>query len=132
MLRQKGHTMQTRSALSSKPTIILHTGTHRVFFGGRECGLTRQEYDLLETLACHQDIALSRSQLLDLAWGYGFPGDTRTVDVHIGRLRRKLDLAEELQTVYGHGYRLCSGRVMVVLHREGQTGKIRRDRQCLR
>lgn len=104
------------------PTIILHTGTHRVFVGGAECALTPREYDLLEALARHQNMALSRTQLLGLAWGYDVPGDTRTVDVHIGRLRRKLGLSRELQTVYGVGYRLQSGRVLLILHRENRPG----------
>lgn len=78
----------------------------RVFCGGREVVLTPQEYALLETLIVNRNLALSREKLLAIAWGYDYEGETRTVDVHINRLRRKLGLAEQIQTVYKVGYRL--------------------------
>ncbi len=78
----------------------------RVFCGGREAVLTPQEYALLETLIVNRNLALSREKLLAIAWGYDYEGETRTVDVHINRLRRKLGLAEQIQTVYKVGYRL--------------------------
>ena len=68
--------------------------------------LTYQEFELLRTLIVHKNIALSREQLLNLAWGQDFLGDIRTVDVHIQRLRRKLHLEDSIQTVYKLGYRL--------------------------
>jgi len=69
-----------------------------------EC--TPREYDLLEALIINRNIALSREKLLELAWGYDYMGDTRTVDVHIQRLRKKLSLEDHIVTVYKMGYRL--------------------------
>ncbi len=54
----------------------------------------------------NRNIALSREKLLELAWGYDFEGDTRTVDVHIQKLRKKLGLEDRIKTVYKLGYRL--------------------------
>ena len=69
--------------------------------------LRTQEFDLLLTLTRHPGIVLSRDQLLDLAWGYEYYGNTRTVDVHIGHLRKKLqDSQVRIETVTGVGYKL--------------------------
>ncbi|NQS92156.1 MAG: response regulator transcription factor [Chloroflexi bacterium] len=66
-----------------------------------------QEFDLLYTLARHPGIVLSRNQLLDLAWGYDYYGNTRTVDVHIGHLRKKLaDSRVMIETITKVGYKL--------------------------
>lgn len=67
-----------------------------------------KENELLEVLIRNRNIALSREKLLDLVWGYEFDGGTRTVDVHIQRLRRKLRLEDHIKTVYKLGYRLES------------------------
>lgn len=69
-----------------------------------EC--TPKEYELLEVLVRNRNIALSREKLLELAWGYDYEGDTRTVDVHIQKLRKKLGLENRIKTVYKLGYRL--------------------------
>ena len=79
---------------------------HRVSRAGHELLLTPREFALLAVLVTHCDTALSRSQLLEAAWGYAFIGESRTVDVHINRLRRKLGLQNDIQTVYKVGYRL--------------------------
>lgn len=79
---------------------------HRVWRAGREVELTPREYALLETLVRNRNIALTRSQLLADAWGYDYIGESRTVDVHINRVRRKLGLQHEIQTVFKVGYRL--------------------------
>lgn len=71
---------------------------------GTPVELTRQEFDLLLCLAEHQGIALSRDRLLELAWGHAHPGATRTVDVHVQRLREKLG-DHRIRTVPGIGYR---------------------------
>lgn len=71
-----------------------------------EIELAKQEFDLLEILIRNRNIALSREKLLDLAWGYDYMGDTRTVDVHITKLRKKLNLEQYIKTVYKTGYRL--------------------------
>ena len=68
--------------------------------------LAKQEFSLLETLLLNRNIALSREKLLELAWGYDYMGDTRTVDVHITKLRKKLRLEKQIKTVYKTGYRL--------------------------
>ncbi|MCP4539335.1 MAG: winged helix-turn-helix transcriptional regulator, partial [Chloroflexi bacterium] len=68
-----------------------------------------KEFDLLLTLAEHQGIVLSREQLLNLVWGYDFYGETRTIDVHIAQLRKRLTNASaEIETVLGVGYKLVS------------------------
>ncbi len=73
---------------------------------GKEVELAKQEFSLLETLLLNRNIALSREKLLELAWGYDYMGDTRTVDVHITKLRKKLRLEKQIKTVYKTGYRL--------------------------
>lgn len=78
----------------------------RVVKAGQEIALTPTEYQLLETLLRNQNIAMSREKLLELVWGYEFEGDTRTVDVHITKLRKKLGLENTIRTVYKIGYRL--------------------------
>lgn len=82
----------------------IHYGARKAWYGGEELSLTAQEYDLLRVLVSQRHIALSREQLLRLAWGYDYAGETRTVDVHIQRLRHKLDPGC-IQTVYKFGYR---------------------------
>lgn len=74
--------------------------------GGREVALTPQEYNLLEVLVQNKNIALSREKLLELAWGYDYEGETKTVDVHIQKLRKKLGLEQEIKTITKLGYRL--------------------------
>jgi len=74
--------------------------------GNKEIKLTSQEYELLEALAINRNIALSREKLLDIAWGMDYYGDFRTVDVHIRRLRKKLELENNIKTVFKYGYRL--------------------------
>ena len=78
----------------------------KVIVDGAEMELARQEFELLEVLILNRNIALSREKLLELAWGYDFMGDTRTVDVHITKLRKKLKLENYIKTVYKTGYRL--------------------------
>ncbi len=82
----------------------------RVLVGEREVELAPKELDLLTFLATHPGRVFKRDQLLDAIWGLDYYGDTRTVDVHIRRLREKLDVLEhpdwELKTVWGVGYRL--------------------------
>ena len=80
---------------------------HRVRRAGCELCLTPREFALLAVLVTHCDKALSRSQLLEAAWGYAFIGESRTVDVHINRLRRKLEgagLPGFIATKKGVGY----------------------------
>jgi two-component system alkaline phosphatase synthesis response regulator PhoP len=77
----------------------------------REVTLTRKEYDLLALLIQSRGRVLTRDVLLDRVWGYDYAGETRTVDVHIRKLRKKLGRAaeEHIETVIGVGYRFRSG-----------------------
>ncbi len=78
----------------------------KVFKQGAEVNLKPKEFDLLSALVKNRNIALSREKLLEIVWDYDYEGDTRTVDVHIQKLRKKLDIEERLKTVYKTGYRL--------------------------
>ena len=73
---------------------------------GKEILLKPMEYDLLVMLAKNKNIALSRERLLHGVWGVDYAGETRTVDVHIGQLRRKLGLENHIKTISKMGYRL--------------------------
>ena len=64
------------------------------------------EFELLAILAKNKNIAISRNDLLSLVWGVNYLGETRTVDVHIGQLRKKLDLHDVIKTITKIGYRL--------------------------
>jgi two-component system, OmpR family, alkaline phosphatase synthesis response regulator PhoP len=83
---------------------------HEVRLGEARVQLRPKEFDLLALLARHPGRVFQRSELLDLVWGYDFPGYTRTVDVHVQQLREKLAAAQitdpSIQTVWGVGYRL--------------------------
>jgi DNA-binding response OmpR family regulator len=96
-----------------EPPDVLQAGGVEVDVGRREARvdgtvvpLATREFDLLRYLAENAGLALSRQQILDAVWGYGWYGDERTVDVHIRQLRKKLGDALPLATVWGVGYRL--------------------------
>ncbi len=78
----------------------------RVYKGGEEVILTPKEYELLEVFINNRNLALSREKLINLVWQFDYEGDTRTVDIHVQRLRQKLGISDRLQTVYKVGYRL--------------------------
>jgi len=93
---------------------VLEDGSLRLDLAGREVQvdgatvvLTRKEFDLLADLLRHRGRVLTRERLLERVWGYDYPGETRTVDVHVRRLRQKLGAAVEarIETVVGVGYR---------------------------
>lgn len=84
--------------------------SHQVFRSGQLVECTPKEFELLEVLVNNRNIALSREKLLELVWGFDFEGDTRTVDVHIQKLRRKLGWEDRIKTVYKLGYRLETRR----------------------
>ncbi len=86
--------------------LCVNFNSREVLYCGETVDLTPQEYALLEALIINRNLALSRDKLLKLAWGFDFLGDTRTVDVHIQKLRKKLGLADRLKTIYKLGYRL--------------------------
>jgi len=78
-----------------------------VHLKGRLVELRTQEFEVLLVLVQHKSLVLTREQLLNLAWGYDFYGQTRTVDVHVGQLRQKLtDSSVRIETITGVGYKL--------------------------
>ena len=77
-----------------------------VFRNNKNVEMTAQEFELLKVLIQNKNLALSREKLLESAWGYDYYGDTRTVDMHIQRLRKKLGWDDIIVTVYKYGYRL--------------------------
>ena len=85
---------------------VVYLDEHTVALCGKPVDLTNREFELLSVLIHNCNLALSREKLLDLAWGYDYFGDTRTVDVHITKLRKKLKLENHIKTVYKLGYRL--------------------------
>ena len=85
--------------------LSLDADRHQATLAGEELVLTAQEFALLHALMRSPDAALTREELLRTAWGYQTAGETRTVDVHVQRLRRKLGPGC-IETVYKHGYRL--------------------------
>jgi DNA-binding response OmpR family regulator len=90
----------------TRGSITVDRGARRVTASGQEVHLTRKEFDLLVALMDSRDRVLTRSHLLDRVWGYDHPGETRTVDVHVRKLRQKLgDAQEHIETVVGVGYR---------------------------
>ena len=93
-------------AVVSLGDIAIDVSRREVRVAGTLVALTTREFDLLQWMSGHQGFVLSRQQLLDGAWGSGWFGDARTVDVHVAQLRRKLGDALPLSTVRGVGYRL--------------------------
>jgi DNA-binding response OmpR family regulator len=86
--------------------VTVNLSNRVVTVGGAVAELSHREFELLEVLIKNQNIALSRDKLLELAWGYDYLGETRTVDNHIQKLRSKLGWEERIKTVYKLGYRL--------------------------
>ncbi|MBP2000137.1 DNA-binding response OmpR family regulator [Paenibacillus shirakamiensis] len=85
---------------------VVNLNSRVVTIEGNEIELTLREYELLEILIKNKNIALSRDKLLAMAWDYEYCGETRTVDVHIQKLRKKLNWEHRIKTVYKLGYRL--------------------------
>ena len=92
----------------SAGNVRLSLDTREVFVGDQPVDVRTKEFDLLAALMQNQGKALSREQLLNLAWGFDFFGETRTVDVHIAHLRKKLAHSNlSIETVWGIGYKLA-------------------------
>ncbi len=99
---------------SEKPKVIeiaglrLDSESRRVFVNGKEINLTAKEFDVLELLVYNPNKVYSRENLLNIVWGYEYPGDVRTVDVHIRRLREKIEENPSdpryVHTKWGVGY----------------------------
>ena len=96
------------SKVIKKGDLKLDCESRRVFSKDREINLTAKEFDLLELLAHNPNKVYSREDLLNLVWGYEYPGDARTVDVHIRRLREKIEAnpsdPKYVYTKWGVGY----------------------------
>jgi len=97
---------QKNSTTFSLDDVIVDLVGRTATVNGTDIDLSPQEFGLLETLIKNRNIALSREKLLDLAWGYDYAGDTRTVDTHIQKLRSKLKWENRIKTIYKLGYRL--------------------------
>jgi DNA-binding response OmpR family regulator len=102
-----------RSQAAAPPPEVIEVGGAVVDLGRREVtangdvvDMTGKEFELLRYLAENRGRALSRQQILDGVWGYGWYGDARTVDVHVAQVRKKLGDAVDITTVRGVGYRL--------------------------
>src|SRR5205809_4160872 len=90
--------------------LLVDAGRREVKVGDQEIQLAPKEFDLLWELLDHRGLVLTRDQLLERVWGYTFAGDTRTVDVHVRQLRRKLGDASPIVTVWGVGYKVGPAR----------------------
>lgn len=108
VLRRAEHSDGTREISAGDLTIDIER--HEVRLGGENIDLTLKEFDLLRALAENRGRVLSRDQLLDKVWGFDYIGETRTVDVHIRYLRKKLgdedNEGKYIQTVRGVGYKM--------------------------
>jgi DNA-binding response OmpR family regulator len=92
--------------------LYINVPARRVEVGGQSITLTAKEFDLLMTLASSPDRVFTRESLLNQIWGYSYLGDGRTVDVHVGTLRKKLEAVGNdphyIQTVWGVGYKFVA------------------------
>jgi DNA-binding response OmpR family regulator len=98
---------EARDEIVQYGPITIDTASHTVTLEGRQVKLTAKEFVLLQYLVAHRGRVLSRDLLLTDVWGYQYTGGTRTVDVHIRRLREKIPLLNEaIETVKQFGYKL--------------------------
>ena len=99
---------RNEDAVLTSNDIVLRRDSMDVTVAGAQIELTSKEFDLLACFLEHPGIVLSREKLLDLVWGMTYPGGTRTVDVHVAQLRRKLGDPDTIRTVRGAGYKLVT------------------------
>jgi DNA-binding response OmpR family regulator len=104
---------ERESAQLTHGDLVIDAGRREVHVGEEEIQLAPKEFDLLWELLDHKGLVLTRDQLLERVWGYTFAGDTRTVDVHVRQLRRKLGDASPIVTVWGVGYKVSPPREAV-------------------
>lgn len=102
VLRRAGY----RQCAFEHAGVRIEFDARRVLRNGDEVVLAPKEFDLLEALVANRNLALSREKLLEIVWGYDFAGESRTVDMHVLRLRRKLGWDDVIQAVHKVGYRL--------------------------
>lgn len=100
---------QTSASTFQLDKVLINFDSRQVYREQELLELTPKEYELLEVLVKNRNIALARERLLELVWGYDFEGETRTVDVHIQKLRKKTGWENRIKTVYKLGYRLEAG-----------------------
>jgi DNA-binding response OmpR family regulator len=87
--------------------LSIDNGSREVTVNGEQVEMRTQEFDLLLTFAEHKGLVLKREQLLSLAWGYDYYGETRTVDVHVAHLRKRIQTSSvKIETITGVGYKL--------------------------
>lgn len=101
---------ETEETLSAGHDITICKSRREVLKDGKRIDLTNKEYELLLFMAENRGRVFSRADLLDKVWGFEFAGDTRTVDIHVQRLRKKLDEdggVAFIETVFGIGYKLA-------------------------
>jgi DNA-binding response OmpR family regulator len=107
ILRRSEIKSSSSKSLLRAGDVVVDLDRHEVIVAGNQIALRAQEFDLLRVLLEHKGMVLSRERLLTLAWGYDYFGQTRTVDVHIGHLRRKLSNSTvQIETLTGVGYKL--------------------------
>ena len=107
ILRRAAAVPSPQTELRRLGNLTLNPISRDVLIADRRIELRSKEFDLLLTLMDHQNMVLSREQLLDLVWGYEFYGQTRTVDVYIVHLRDRLAGSNvKIETVWGKGYKL--------------------------
>jgi DNA-binding response OmpR family regulator len=106
--------------------LVVSIPARRVVVRGQQVTLTVKEFDLLVTLASSPDRVFTREALLNQVWGYTYLGDGRTVDVHIGTLRKKLEAVKDaphhIQTVWGVGYKFVPAPAAPATRSEGVRG----------
>ena len=107
VLRRYEHNKATTQAVNL-PNLSIDPANLRATYHGQDLDLPPKEFDLLHFLAASPGRPFSREELLSACWGYDFLGDTRTVDVHVMRIREKLNKGDPwaIKTVWGVGYRL--------------------------
>jgi DNA-binding response OmpR family regulator len=96
---------QERRDVFSLGDVVLDRESHDVTVGGRPVELTAKEFELLAYFMANTGVLVSRDLLLDRVWGLEYPGGTRTVDVHVAQLRRKLGRPDLIRTLRGAGYK---------------------------
>ena len=113
ILRRGEHDTVSDAAVIRSGSIEIDSNRHMVKINGKEMELTAREFDILKQLAARPGMVFSREQLLEMVWGYSFYGDPRVVDVHVAKLRKKIEKdparPEIIKTVRGVGYKLEPG-----------------------
>ena len=103
-----GHSHDENPKLLTYDVLKVDCDSRRAYIDEKEVNLTAKEFDLLELLMVHPNKVYSREELLNTVWGYDYPGDVRTVDVHVRRLREKIEASPSepkyIHTKWGVGY----------------------------